>query len=149
MHKFFAGVVAQTGSYYGFGRNGTIWMDNVNCVGTETSLMNCDYSSAISHSCTYNTLAGVICQGKLSFLHVNLLHYNKGGGSCVNEDVRLITASSSIRSSGRIEVCINHQWGTVCDDGWDNYDARAACRQLGFYGKCHLMMPSYDALLTI
>ena len=35
---------------------------------------------------------------------------------------------------GRVEVCNDHQWGTVCDDDWGFKDGLVTCRQLGWRG---------------
>ena len=50
--------------------------------------------------------------------------------ACRNGDVRL--EGSTILGSGRVEVCINNVWGTVCDNSWNLADAEVVCSQLGF-----------------
>ena len=54
-----------------------------------------------------------------------------------DDDIRLVGGSASYEGrvyEGRVEICKDGSWGTVCDDLWNTPDANVACRQLGFSG---------------
>ena len=55
------------GDVYGY-----IVLKNVDCVGNETSLLNCSYDSDID--CDHSSDVGVICPcaGKYTFIHVHV-----------------------------------------------------------------------------
>ena len=48
---------------YGEGE-GQIVLDNVNCIGNESSLFNCPHAGLENHNCNHYEDAAVICLGK-------------------------------------------------------------------------------------
>ena len=51
------------------------------------------------------------------------------GEECMDGEVRLIDGPSSLE--GRLEVCQDGVWGSVCDDIWTEENSLVVCRQLG------------------
>ena len=45
-------------------------------------------------------------------------------------EMRLVNGGSSLE--GRLEVCLNGVWGTICDQSWDDTDAGVVCSQMGY-----------------
>ena len=51
-------------------------------------------------------------------------------GSSETINVRIVDGLSP--NVGRVEVQFRGYWGTICDDNWDNIDAKVVCKQLGY-----------------
>ena len=52
--------------------------------------------------------------------------------NCTEGETRIVNDFSTDKFSGRVEVCINGQWGSICDDGWGLNEAHVVCSQFGF-----------------
>ncbi|XP_064112668.1 neurotrypsin-like [Macrobrachium nipponense] len=56
------------------------------------------------------------------------------GVFCYDEGVEVRLADNASPDSGRVELKLGGMWGTVCDSGFDVYDAQVLCRMLGYDG---------------
>ena len=116
-YNLLAVAIAQSSivGLYG-GGTGPILVTSPDCFGWESRITDCSgfHSNRLTF-CNHVNDIGVACQPETL---------------CTNGEVKL--RGSMATNEGRVEVCIDNNWGTVCDDGWDTLDARVVCNQLGY-----------------
>ncbi|CAM4564032.1 unnamed protein product [Leuciscus chuanchicus] len=99
-------------AYFGQG-SGPIWMDNVGCRGSESTLKNCRSRGwGVHRGCRHQYDAGVRCSETINYGRFTRL--DDGPHLC----------------SGRLEVLRGNTWYTVCDAAFDQQDAEVVCREL-------------------
>lgn len=104
----FTGYTIRDVSYYGQGE-GNVFSRLTQCSGDEASITACQGNDGC---CSHNRDVGLVCQY-----------------ACEDGDVRLQGGDNE--DEGRVEVCFNGRWGTVCDDFWGLEEARVACKMAG------------------
>ena len=71
-------------------------------------------------------------------MNIRSRNSSQNHSGCNHSDIRLVDGQNS--NEGRVEICIDGVWGSVCDDNWDYKDASVACRQLGLEPTCKLLL---------
>ena len=112
--------VAVTDGRFGPGI-GPIWLNEVQCTGQEQTLFNCSQQPFGINNCNHDQDVGVICNALRPPIIVS-------EPPCTNGSLRLSGSENS--TEGRVEICYNNVWGTICDTLWDDQDAAVVCRQL-------------------
>ena len=115
-----AGAIPLTESFFGRG-NAPILTNYVSCTGDESSLEQCSRNTQSPSSSSYRSypVVSVICQGNTT-----------SQSECNSGDLHLVGGERE--SEGRVEICVEGFWGTVCDSGWDQTAALVVCKQSGF-----------------
>ena len=73
------------------------------------------------------------CEKLCCFSAMNNGSRIREGAECEEEDIRLVRNESYVWNAGEgiVQICMNGQWGYVCNDGFNRKAAQVFCRQYG------------------
>ncbi|XP_020863901.1 neurotrypsin isoform X3 [Phascolarctos cinereus] len=109
---------------------GLIWLDDVSCSGKETAFLQCSRGKWGEHDCSHQ-----------EDIHITCHPDNDMNRFSLGLPIRLMDGEN--KKEGRVEIFVNGQWGTICDDGWTDKDAVVVCRQLGYRGPARARTMAY------
>ena len=122
-------------------------LDNVACTGNETRLVECMHPRVGVHNCKSGTdEAGVICTGEyhnyikkcVTDRQTDIKSANFDtilDTTCMEGTVHLVGGHNV--KEGRIQICYNGEWHSVCGDRWSEMggEADVVCSTLGYSAK--------------
>ncbi|XP_069467643.1 lysyl oxidase homolog 4 isoform X1 [Ambystoma mexicanum] len=130
---------------YGQG-SGPIWMDNVRCAGTESSLAQCDSNGWGVSDCKHSEDAGVVCSEKRSpKFEQEKQSLSLGLKQAIKiEEIRIKPILARAKASapvteGIVEVKHAGRWRQVCSTDWTMSNSKVVCGMMGFPGE---MLPN-------
>ncbi|NXF88911.1 DMBT1 protein, partial [Eubucco bourcierii] len=131
---------AHSNAHFGPG-SGPIWMQIVQCDGSESALSDCRSIRNPFRRCGHHEDAGVNCSDRRS-----LVAGYPSGLACSSRgcrstkplfasfslpdftEYRLVNGSTTCE--GRVEFYVQGTWGSLCDSHWDLLDAHVLCHHL-------------------
>ncbi|XP_052006841.1 lysyl oxidase homolog 3B-like isoform X1 [Xyrauchen texanus] len=134
------GFVSATGwthsAMYGKG-TGKIWLDNVQCSGSERSISVCKSRGWGNSDCTHDEDAGVICKDERlpGYVESNVIEVQVDENKVEEVRLRPVVAMSTKRlpiTEGVVEVKYKDGWAQICDNGWTPRNSRVVCGMMGF-----------------
>ena len=102
------------------------------------------YTALVTVMVSHKIFSGVTCKHWYMYTFQMSVNFYIEQKPCNHSQIRL---NDDINASGRVEVCLDGQWGTVCDCGWTRHDANTVCRQLGYIN--HSMYKPFSSCIII
>ncbi|XP_018571935.1 uncharacterized protein LOC108911476 [Anoplophora glabripennis] len=137
-------------------KNTLYMIDDLDCLGNETTLIDCSFPGWGVHNCRNQEIAGVVCKtpqekcGKdswkcdsgnecipYSFVCDGLYDCTDDTDEATHHceaptQLRLTNGTSDME--GRLEIKHHGIWGTICDDDFNEDAAKIVCKHFGFKG---------------
>ena len=110
-------------SDYSYDSAAPFFITNLNCRGNETNLLNCSHNEySLSVRFNFNNPVRIICQDNQT---------TGGHPPCHSGSLRLGNyTDDGRRLDGRIEVCAEGTWTTLCGTGGSSNYSSVVCKQI-------------------